>query len=213
MQSFILEPKPKVTVCFPPFFPCCLFILYFMETQTYGSLSLPKNQTPLCLLRQEAMPLLSPSSLWGGEKQTPKGKQASWQTCRSRVSRYLLTSWSYTQTESGEGRGRGAERGVTTDAPVICTEWVSAGESKAAIETAAAWDTILSHERQQCRRAGWEGWVAKQEEEVRQPYRQQEGRKRSKRKIDSSFLAAYSFGVERRTVEDQWIPNFIDRSA
>lgn len=76
----------------------------------------------------------------------------------------------------GEGEGRGAERGVTTDAPVIRAVWVSAVESRAAT-TAAAWGTFPFHESQQRRRAGWESWAAEREEEVREPYRKQDRQK------------------------------------
>ena len=146
--------------CFLPF----LFISSFSRTQTSGSLTLPLKTGSIA---SSLLPLTIEKlrAYWGGE-----------------LSRCLLTSWSSIQTERERGgEGRGAERGVTTDAPVIRAVWVSAVESRAATTAAttaaAAWGTFPFHESQQRRRAGWESWAAEREEEVSEPYRKQDGQK------------------------------------
>lgn len=154
------------------------------------------SQTLLCLLKQEALPLPHPLSSPAIDKPW-KNRGMGRQTHESeRINKHAGAERAdvCSPADRGEGEGRGAVRGVPTDASVICTVWVSAVERKAVTETAAAaWDTFPSHERQQRRRAGWESWAAKQEEEVSKPYRKQERQKlllkgrEARRQIDSFF--------------------------
>lgn len=124
-----------------------LFISSLLKTQTPGSLSVPEEP-------DASLPFLSPPSFpltigkpWKnrveGGRQTPESELANMQEQGEPMSVNQLIVHPDGEGE-GEGRGAERERGVTTDAPVICTVWVSAVGSKAATETAAARFSLTS---------------------------------------------------------------------